>query len=134
MADTSSASHSQPQKNLFAHQFQNATAAASSSSESKRDESATTTKTPSGVVLDKDGKPCVLPTTTAFDPSSHINESGLTFLKYQMSNLHIRRRVEKPYQTSQSHPLINTSINPPTTKRMPSRRRRTRALNLDPPS
>ncbi|CEL07410.1 hypothetical protein ASPCAL10567 [Aspergillus calidoustus] len=65
MADTSSESYSQPQKNLFAHQFQNATAAASSSSESKRDESATTTKTPSGVVLDKDGKPCRTCTSAA---------------------------------------------------------------------
>ncbi|KAL3453469.1 ERV/ALR sulfhydryl oxidase domain-containing protein [Aspergillus insuetus] len=67
MADTSSESQSQPQskKNLFAHQFRNATAAATSLSESESDDSATTTKTPSGVVLDKDGKPCRTCTSAA---------------------------------------------------------------------
>ncbi|KAL2800788.1 ERV/ALR sulfhydryl oxidase domain-containing protein [Aspergillus keveii] len=67
MADTSSESQSQPQsqKNLFTHQFRNTTAAATSSSESKSDDSASTTKTPSGVVLDKDGKPCRTCTSAA---------------------------------------------------------------------
>ncbi|KAL2865854.1 flavin-linked sulfhydryl oxidase [Aspergillus lucknowensis] len=62
------------QKHLFIHQFQNATASSSSpaSSDSKNDDTATsstttgkTGKTPSGVVLDKDGKPCRLCTSAA---------------------------------------------------------------------
>ncbi|KAL3463039.1 ERV/ALR sulfhydryl oxidase domain-containing protein [Aspergillus heterothallicus] len=67
MADASSGSQTQQpsQKNLFAHQFQNAAAAASSSSESKNDDAAATTKTPSGIVLDKDGKPCRTCTSAA---------------------------------------------------------------------
>ncbi|KAL2815491.1 hypothetical protein BJX63DRAFT_389653 [Aspergillus granulosus] len=67
MADTPSESQTQPQtqKNLFAHQFQNAVATASSPTDPKNDDSTAPTKTPSGVVLDKDGKPCRTCTSAA---------------------------------------------------------------------
>ncbi|KAL2827088.1 ERV/ALR sulfhydryl oxidase domain-containing protein [Aspergillus pseudoustus] len=67
MADAPSKSQTQPQsqKNLFAHQLQIPTATTPPLSESTNDSATATTKTPSGVVLDKDGKPCRTCTSAA---------------------------------------------------------------------
>ncbi|KAL3482438.1 ERV/ALR sulfhydryl oxidase domain-containing protein [Aspergillus californicus] len=74
MSDTSSESQSQSQsqsqKTLFVHQSQTSPATLNSSSlpesKAKKDDSKSgTTTLPSGVVLDKDGKPCRLCTSAA---------------------------------------------------------------------
>ncbi|KAL2835050.1 augmenter of liver regeneration [Aspergillus cavernicola] len=65
--ETPSESQPQSHKTLFVHQYQtptSATASSTSSPGSKNDDSGTT-KLPSGVVLDKDGKPCRLCTSAA---------------------------------------------------------------------
>lgn len=124
---------------------QQPSAAASSSKQARDDDSKA--PLPKGVVLDKDGKPYVTPTFTQTQPAS--THQVYTNPVNQLPHLHIRRLMASPNKTSQSRnsnkhkPNDNLNASPSgssnplhkrNTRRVPTRCRTTRPLNLDTPA